>query len=92
MASNKLQQNWKLIFDSTADRQFSKLELTTQKRIINFFERVLQSANPKVKAELLSGKREPFGVIASVIIELFVALMRFILAVKIGHRRDIYRT
>ena len=90
----KLNKSWKLIFDSTADRQFSKLDIVAKKRIFEFFERILESANPKAKAEPLSGNKKSFWryrIGDYRVICRFEDTEMIIVAVKIGHRREIYR-
>jgi mRNA interferase RelE/StbE len=94
MESNKQQANaWKLIFDTTADRHFTKLDTAVKKRILDFFERTLQLPNPKAKAVQLSGNKKAFWRYR---IGDYRVICRFednemiIVAVKIGHRRDIY--
>jgi len=91
---NSLTKNWTLIFDAIADRQFAKLDISIKKRILDFFERTLKLPNPKTKAEPLSGDKKAFWRYR---IGDYRVICRFednemvIVAVKIGHRRDIYR-
>ncbi len=90
MALNK---TWRLIFDNTADRQFAKLDAVVQKRILNFFETVLHSPNPKTKALQMSGNMRSFWrfrIGTHRVICRFEDAELIIVAVKIGHRRDVY--
>jgi mRNA interferase RelE/StbE len=90
MALNK---TWALIFDNTADRQFSKLDAPVQKRILNFFGTVLKSPNPKSKALQMSGNMRAFWrfrIGSHRVICRFEDAELIIVAVKIGHRRDVY--
>lgn len=89
-----LNNQWSLIFDQTADRQFSKLEKSVQIRILHFFERVIKSQNPKETALQMTGNRKSFyryrigdyRVICRIEERELV-----IVAVKIGHRKEIYQ-
>lgn len=88
-----LSKPWRLIFDHTADRQFSKLDTPVQKRILNFFETVLKSPNPKSKALQMTGNMRAFWrfrIGSHRVICRFEDEELIIVAVKIGHRREVY--
>ncbi len=90
MALNK---PWRLIFDHTADRQFAKLDSPIQTRILNYFETVLKSPNPKSKALQMSGTMRAFWrfrIGSHRVVCRFEDAELVILAVKIGHRREVY--
>lgn len=90
MALNK---PWRLIFEPTASRQLLKLDSPIQKRILNYFETVLKSPNPKSKALQMSGNMRTFWrfrIGSHRVVCRFEDAELVIVAVKIGHRREVY--
>lgn len=88
-----LNKQWRLIFDNTADHQFVKLDKPVQKRILTFFEKILKTPNPKNAAVQMSGNMRSlwrYRVGNYRIICHFEDDEFIILALKIGHRREIY--
>ena len=90
----KSNNHWSIIFDHTAEKQFAKLEKSVQTRILHFFERVIKSQNPKDKALQMTGNHKDFYRYR---IGDYRVICRFeddellILAVKIGHRKEVYQ-
>jgi len=85
---------WQFIFDKTADKQFARLDKTIQKRIIQATQKIIQSPNPKALAKQLTGSKAQFWryrVGTHRIIVRFEDLNLIILAVKIAHRKDVYK-
>ncbi len=85
---------WELIFDSTAEKKFRKLSKTVQKRILNYFEeRVLHLPEPMIVANQLKGDLQGlyrFRIGEYRVITVFERGKTIIVAVNIGHRREIY--
>lgn len=88
-----LRKKWSFVFDHTADKQFAKLDQNTKVRILHFFERVLQSPNPKTKALQMTGNKKDFWryrIGSYRVICRFEDEAMIIVAVKIGHRKNVY--
>ena len=89
----KLNKSWRLIFEPTASRQLLKLDATVQKRILNYLETILKSPNPKSNALQMSGTMRAFWrfrIGSHRVVCRFEDAELVILAVKIGHRREVY--
>lgn len=91
MALTKL---WTLQFEDHFNKQLYLLEKKYQQRIIDFFEdRVLQHHNPKTLAKPLSGSLRgywrfrvgDYRIIADIQDDDLI-----IVAIEVGHRKDIY--
>ena len=89
-----LSKGWRLKMAVEAERQFSKLDKPVQKRMTEFFNnRLLTLSNPRLLGKALSGQLSQYWsyrisdyrVIADIQDEALT-----IIAVNIGHRRDIY--
>ena len=86
---------WDLIFEGKAEKQFLQLPKNIQKRILDYFdERILHLKDPMIHANALQG--ELHGLYRFRIGEYRVITVRdqgkmVIVAVNIGHRREIYR-
>ncbi len=90
MALNK---QWRLIFNKTADRQFQRLESPIQGRILHYFDKILQEPNPKAKALPMKGNKSSFHryrIGQYRIVCYFEDKDMVIVAVKVGHRREVY--
>jgi mRNA interferase RelE/StbE len=88
-----LRKKWSFIFDHTADKQFAKLDHNTQTRILHFFGRVLQSPNPKTQALQMVGNKKDFWryrIGSYRVICRFEDEAMIIVAVKVGHRKNVY--
>ncbi len=86
---------WQLLFETDVKKQFSKLPKDTQSRILDYFEdRILTAPNPLIFASSLSGEMEGlwrfrvgnYRVICNVDKGKLI-----IVAVAIGHRKEIYK-
>jgi mRNA interferase RelE/StbE len=89
-----LNKNWQVIFDTTAERQFSKLDTQVQKRIFEYLEGVIKLTNPKIKAVQLKGHTRSFWryrVGDHRVIVRFDDDRFLIVAVKVAHRRHVYK-
>ncbi len=91
MGSTKV---WTLIFDTKFDKQFNRLSQVNKERIMDFLEnRVLKHHNPKTLAKQLTGNLSgywsfrvgDYRIIADIEEDAFT-----ILAIEVGHRRDVY--
>lgn len=86
-------KKWSLIFSEKADREFKRLDKQIQKRIFTFFDKVLNSPSPKNHGKALRNHLNTFW---SYRVGDYRVICRFenndfiIIAVKIGHRRDVY--
>ena len=88
-----LSKQWRLIFNKTADRQFQRLEPSLQGRILHYFDKIIQEPNPKSKAKIMRGNMHSFHryrIGDYRVICYFEDDNMVIVAVKIGHRRDVY--
>jgi len=90
-----LSNHWHLEFSVKAFKEMKKLEKPTQERIMEYFEKnILNSHNPRAKGKPLSGSLSDqwcyrvgtYRILTTIQDEKMV-----VLAVSIGHRRDIYR-
>jgi mRNA interferase RelE/StbE len=89
----ELNKTWRIVFDNTADKQFSKLDKVAKERINDFLKRTVESENPKATAVQMAGNMSQFWryrVGDYRIICSFEENELIILLVKIGHRRDVY--
>jgi mRNA interferase RelE/StbE len=88
-----LSKKWTLLFSPKADREFKKLDKPIQKRILTFFDKLVLTPNPKDKGKQLSHNMSPFWCYR---MGDYRVICRFednnflIVAVKVGHRRDVY--
>lgn len=85
---------WQFIFDKTADKQFARLDKPIQIRIMQATEKIIQSPNPKSLAKQLTGSKAQFWryrVGTHRMIVRFEDKNLIILAVKIAHRKDVYK-
>ena len=87
-------KGWQFIFDKTADKQFARLDKPIQRRIIQASQKIINAPNPKALAKQLTGSkaqfwRYRFGTYR--IIVRFEDMNLIILAVKISHRKDVYK-
>jgi mRNA interferase RelE/StbE len=85
---------WKLIFTNEAKKKFLKIDSFVQKRIINYFDKnVLNLQDPLILAKPLTGQMsglwryriQDYRVIVAVDKKSFV-----IVAVEVGHRKNVY--
>lgn len=90
----KSTKTWKFIFDEVAEKQFSKLDKAIKKQITQGIEKIILSPNPKDLASPLKGVKSQFWRYR---IGNYRIIVRFedddfiIVAVKVGHRRLIYK-
>ncbi|CAO5674033.1 MAG: hypothetical protein CNLJKLNK_01445 [Holosporales bacterium] len=90
----KSTKNWQFIFDEKAEKQFSKLDKPIKKQITQGLEKIIISQDPKALASPLKGIKSQFWRYR---IGNYRIIVRFedndfiIVAVKIGHRRLIYK-
>jgi mRNA interferase RelE/StbE len=86
---------WQLIFQPGADKQFCKLSKTIQAKILDYFDdRILVTPDPYVFAVKLSGNDQDlwrFRVGDYRIICKVEKHKLIIMAVAIGHRKEIYK-
>lgn len=91
--NNKVTNQWTLIFSPKADREIGKLDKSVKKKILTFFDKVVDKPNPRIHGKPLRNKLNPFW---SYRIGDYRVICRLddeelvILAVKAGHRRDVY--
>lgn len=87
--------NWKLETSSQFDKEFKKLDHYTQRIIKNWIDKHLGNVeNPRLQGKCLTGNFEDlwryrigdYRLICKIEDEKFI-----ILALSIGHRRDVYR-
>jgi mRNA interferase RelE/StbE len=89
-----LLKKWQFVFSDTAEKQFSKFDKPIQKQIISGIEKIVSSPNPKSLSTQLKGTKQQFFRFR---IGDYRIIVRFkdkelvILALKIGHRRLIYK-
>jgi len=87
-------KKWHFLFTKIAEKDFSKLDKPIQKQVMNGIEKILSSPNPKILATQLKGTKHQFFRFR---IGEYRIIVRFedkdliILALKIGHRRSIYK-
>ena len=86
---------WTVEFLLTAQRQMTKLDRPTQRRIIDYFRgRILAAENPRQFGKKLSGDK---GGLWRYRIGDYRAICKFeeerlvIVVLEVGHRREIYR-
>jgi mRNA interferase RelE/StbE len=87
-------QKWQLIFNEKASKKFKKLPKEIQKRIIDFFDkRVLISKDPTAYAKALIGELEGFWRFRVGDYRIITSICNhemIIVAVDLGHRKEIY--
>ena len=93
--SKYLSPHWSLKFSTDANKKLHKLEKHVKQRIVDYFEQnVLTQKNPRIKGKPLSGKLAGHW---SYRVGNFRVLTQIqdnemiILAVGVGHRRDVYK-
>ena len=62
-------KEWTFVFDETAEKQFSKLDKSIQKQIVQGIQKIIKTPNPKVLELNLKDLNNLFGVTALVISE-----------------------
>ena len=86
---------YNVAFTETADKQFHKLEKHVQQKILNFLYKYIDnSTNPRLQGKALKGKlsglwRYDIGKYR-LICDIQDNVCE-VLAVKVGHRKDVYR-
>ena len=86
-------KTWSLIFSKKADRQFSTLPKSTQKQILQYFEGVINTPNPRVKGSALKGNLRSYWryrVGDYRVVCRFEDAVLTIIVVKVAHRREVY--
>lgn len=89
-----LNKKWTFIFNERADRQFSKLDKTIQKKILNYLEALVIIPNPLTKGKALRENLKTFWryrVGDYRILCHFEQSTLVIVVVKIAHRSDVYK-
>ena len=92
--NNYFSCNWTLEFSKKADKSFEKLDHHVRVRVITYFEEnILRKKNPRIKGKPLTGKLAGHWAYRvgtyRVLTEIHDNKMT-ILAVDIGHRREVY--
>lgn len=84
---------YKVIFEKSADKSFSKLDAPIKKRIADFLRELEKNTNPRHTGKALQGETHlwryrvgDYRIVAN-IEDKTVTIM----VIKIGHRREVYR-
>jgi mRNA interferase RelE/StbE len=85
---------WSVIFSQKAEKEFSKLDKSIQKQVLKFFETKIQHVeNPRLFGKPLCGPLAEFWVYRMGDYRILCHIQDhecLVVAVSIGHRRDIY--
>lgn len=88
--------SWKIEFDAAAAKEFRKLNRTVQQRIQRYLrERIMVAADPRQYGKAMRGEKAglwryrvgDYRLICAIEDDHFVVLV-----LKVGHRRDVYRS
>lgn len=86
---------WKIELSEEAEKTLAGMDKQTQKRFSRFFERLAERENPRSLGKALSG---PLGIFWSYRVGDYRAICSIhdnvleVEVIRIGHRREVYRT
>ena len=86
-------KKWYYAFTEKAKRELSKIDKSTQKQILQYFEGVINTPNPRVKGSALKGNLRSYWryrVGDYRVICRFEETVLTIIVVKVAHRREVY--
>ena len=86
---------WQIKFEPKALKELKKLDQPTQKRILNYIQKQISSAqNPRISGKALTGNKQglwryrvgDYRIVCQIIDEELI-----IVVIKVGHRRSVYK-